>query len=132
MPTVYTVSMKATSLDLRKRVLAARVEDGQSMGAIAERFRMPKGTVQNILERYRDAGTLEPRAQNAGRKPGLSGDQIHELEAQVERCPDSTLGQLRETLHLPVSVVTVHNSLKRLGFTLKKKRYERASRSGPM
>ena len=120
MHTVYTVAMKATSLDLRKRVLAARIEDGQSMGEIAERFRMPKGTVQNILERYRDAGTLEPRPQNAGRKRGLSGDQLRALEAEVERCPDSTLGQLQETLHLPVSVVTVHNSLKRLGFTLKK------------
>ncbi len=36
------MGMKPTSNDLRRRVVAARVEDGQSMGQIAERFRMPK------------------------------------------------------------------------------------------
>ena len=53
--------MRPTSLDLRQRVVATRVEDGQSMGQIAERFKIPKGTVQNILERYRDAGTVQPK-----------------------------------------------------------------------
>ena len=68
--------MKPTSLDLRKRIVAARIEDGQSMGQIAERFRIPKGTVQNILERYLDSGTVEPKPQNApfSRKAGQSRD----------------------------------------------------------
>lgn len=119
--------MKPTSLDLRERVVAARVEDGQSMGEIAERFRIPKGTVQNILERYRDAGTVEPCPQNAGRKSGLSPTQLAQLEQAVLRQPDSTLERLKQSLDLPVSIVTVHNSLKRMGFTLKKSRYERVN-----
>ncbi len=121
--------MRATSIDLRKRVVAARHEDGQSMGQIAERFRIPKGTVQNILERYRDAGTFERKPQNAGRKRGLSEEQLLQLEQEVTEHPDSTLLGLKEKLDLPVSVVTVHNSLRRLGFTLKKRRYERVSTS---
>ncbi len=51
------------------------------MGQIAERLRIPKGTVQNILERYRDARTLDPRPQNAGRKAALA----------VHAVPDSTI-----------------------------------------
>ena len=32
--------MRPTSIDLRKRVVAARMEDGQSMGQIAERLKL--------------------------------------------------------------------------------------------
>jgi len=119
-------------MDLRKRVVAARHEGGQSMGQIAERFRIPKGTVQNILERYRDAGTCERKPQNPGRERGLSEAQLNKLEQEVAEHPDSALLGLKEKLELPVSVVTVHNALRRLGFNLKKRRYERVSRSGKM
>ncbi len=117
------MGMRPTSKDLRKRVVAARVEDGQSMGQIAERFRMPKGTVQNILERYRDAGTVAPKPQNAGRKAAISGRALRKLERSVLRQPDATLAELRERCGLRVSVVTVHNTLKKLGFTRKKSLY---------
>lgn len=124
--------MRPTSLDLRKRVVAARLEDGQSMGEIAQRFRIPKGTVQNILERYRTAGTVDPKPQNAGRKPGVSKQALSKLERAVERHPDATLEELRERCGLSVSVVTVHNTLKKLGFTRKKNLYVRTSNADEM
>ena len=77
--------MRPTSTDLRQRVVAARLEDGQSMGQIAERFRLPKGTEQNILERYREAGTVEPKPRNVGRKPSFSGEGLRRLEEDVVR-----------------------------------------------
>lgn len=117
--------MRPTSIDLRKRVVAARIEDGQSMGQIAERFKIPKGTVQNILERYRDARTVEPKPQNAGRKRALSAQALQRLEQDVLRRPDSTLEELRERHKLDVSLVTVHKTLRRLGFTRKKSLYVR-------
>ena len=128
----YTVGMRPTSIDLRKRVVAARIEDGQSMGAIAQRFKIPKGTVQNILERYRDSGGLAPKPQNAGRKPALSSEALRGLEQEVEKQPDATLAELRERCGLSVSVVTVHNALKKLGFKRKKKRYVRPNSNEPM
>lgn len=121
------MGMKPTSNDLRRRVVAARIEHGQSMGQIAERFRIPKGTVQNILERYRDAGTIAPKPQNAGRKPAISGRALRRLERRVLRQPDATLAELRERCGLRVSVVTVHNTLKKLGFTRKKSLYVQLS-----
>jgi transposase len=121
------MGMRPTSSDLRKRVVAARIQDGQSMGEIAERFKIPKGTVQNILERYRDARTVEPKPQNAGRKPGVTDKALRDLERDLERHPDSTLEELRERNHLEVSLVTVHNTLRKLGFTRKKSLYVRTS-----
>ena len=122
--------MRPTSIDLRKRVVAARVEDGQSMGMIANRFRIPKGTVQNILERFREAGTVTPKPQNAGRKPAFSGKALKRLERAVERHPDATLAELRERSAMRVSLVCVHNTLKKLGFTRKKSLYVRTSSAG--
>jgi transposase len=119
--------MKPTSIDLRKRIVSARVVDGQSMGQIAERFKIPKGTVQNILERHRDSGSVEPKPQNAGRKPVFSGGALRRLEQDVLLHPDATLAELRERSGVKTSVVSVHNTLKRLGFTRKKRLYERTS-----
>ncbi len=124
--------MRPTSLDLRRRVVAARLEDGQSMGAIAARFRIPKGTVQNILERYRDAGTIEPKPQNPGRKPAFSAAALRRLEQDVESHPDKTLAEFRARSEVNVSITSFHNTLKKLGFTRKKSLYVRANSCGPM
>jgi transposase len=123
--------MRPTSTDLRKRVVAARLEEGQSMGAIAERFRIPKGTVQNILERFRDAGTVEPKPQNAGRKAAFQAKDLQRLERDVEQHPDATLMELRERSGRRVSLVCIHNTLKKLGFTRKKSLYVRTSNAVP-
>ena len=124
--------MRPTSPDLRQRIVDARHSDGLSMGQIAGHFKVPRGTVQNILERYRDAGTIEPRPPNAGRHAAFEGEALRRLEQDVEQHPDATLAELLERSGVRASIVAVHNALKRLGFTRKKKRYVRASNSGPM
>lgn len=124
--------MKPTSPDLRHRILAARIDDGQSMGQIALRFKIPKGTVQNILERYRDSGTIEPKPSNAGRKPAFSSAALARLEQDVLRHPDATLAELLKRSGVSTSIVTVHHALRRLGFTRKKRLYARTNNAAPM
>ena len=119
--------MRATSIDLRERVVAARVKDGQSMGLIAERFRIPKSTVQNILRRYRQAGTIEPKGHGGGRRPVFSPEALRRLEQDVERHPDATLEELRERSGVKASLVAFHKRLRQLGFTRKKSLYVRES-----
>jgi transposase len=101
------------------------------MGQIAARLDVPRGTVQNIVERYRDDGTIEPRPANAGRRAAFTGDALRRLEQDVLAHPDATLAELLEHSGVQASHVAVFNALKRLGFTLKKKRYVRPSSSGP-
>ncbi len=124
--------MRPTPIALRKRVVAARKQDGQSMGEIAERFRIPKGTVQNILERYRDTGSVEPKAQNAGRKSAFSQADLRRLEKDILRNPDATLEELRVRSRVKVSIVSFHNAIKKLGFTRKKSRYMPSSNAVKM
>ncbi len=75
--------MRPTHVELRERAVAARISDGQSMGQIAERFKIPKGTVHNIPERYRDSGSVAPKPQNAGRKPAFPPEALRRLEQDV-------------------------------------------------
>jgi transposase len=105
--------------------VAARVNDGQSMGQIAKRFKMPKGTVQNILERYRDSGTVVPKPPNSGRKPAFTQVSLRRLERDVLCNPDSTLEEFRDRSGAKVSLVCIHNTLRKLGFTRKKRVYVR-------
>jgi transposase len=119
--------MRPTSIDLRERVVAARIDDGQSMGLIAERYRMPKSTVQNILRRYRQAGTVEPKPHGGGHQPTFSPEALRRLERDVERHPDATLEELRQRSGVKASVVAFHKRLKQLGFTRKKSLYVRES-----
>ena len=112
------IAMKPTSIDLRKRIVTARLKDSQSMRQIAERFGIAKGTVQNIIERYRDAGTVNPKPANAGRKAAFRGALLKRLERDVLDHPDATLAELRDRSGLAVSLVTVHHTLRRMGFTL--------------
>ena len=124
--------MRATSVDLRKRVVAARVEDGQSMGYIAERFRIPKSTVQNILRRYQQAGTVAPKPHGGGRQSAFSPEALRRLVRDVEHHPDATLEELRERSRVKVSLVAFHKRLKQLGFTRKKSLYVRESSAAKM
>ena len=117
--------MRPTSVDLRKRVVAARIKDGQSMGEIAERFRIPKGTVQNILRRYRQAGTVAPQPHGGGYPSPFSAGALRRLERAVERHPDATLEELRERSGVKASLVAFHRHLRQLGFTRKKSLYVR-------
>ena len=112
--------MRPTSLDLRQRIVTSRIRDGLSMGQIAERFRIPRGTVQNILERYRNTGTIEPRPAHPGRHGAFEGEALRRLEHDVLTHPDATLAEYLERSGVPASYVAVHNALRRLGFTRKK------------
>ena len=115
--------MKSTPIALRKRIVAARTQDGQSMGEIAERFRIPKGTVQRILERYRDSGSVEPKPRNPGRKSAFSKEDLRRLKKDILANQDATLAELRARSRVNVSIVSFHKVIKKLGFTRKKNRY---------
>ncbi len=129
MNAVYTVCMKPISIDLRKRVIET-YQEGLSYGKIGERYKLPRATVQRLVEHYRATGTVEPNPPNSGRKPAFSGEALRRLEADVLAHPDATLAELRQRSGMKVSLVAIHNTLRKvLGFTRKKSRYMRANKT---
>ena len=69
-------SMKAYSIDLRKRVLAAYDSDQYSLNQIATQFQVTTRWIQKLRQQRDQEGSIAPRPQNQGRKPAFQGDRL--------------------------------------------------------
>ena len=76
----------------------------------------------------------EPLPRTQGRKPTFGEHQLGELNDFVKRYPDATLEEIREFFadRVNCSIVTIHNTLKRLEWRYKKNRYVPANRTEKM
>ena len=123
--------MKAYSMDLRRRVMAAYDSGKYSLKEVAERFEVTARWIQQLRQRRQLEGTIAAHPQNQGRKPAFRGKQLEELNEFVKRRPDATLEEIKEHFagKITCSIVAIHYTLKRLGWRYKKKRYEPANRT---
>ena len=108
----------ATS-DVRVRAIAAYEAGNGSQAEIARFYGVDISTFQRWLQRYRQTGLAAPlpRGHNP---PALSEEQMLQLGRLVQHRSDATLEQLREGLGATCSLVSIHNTLKRLGYHYKK------------
>jgi transposase len=119
--------MKAYSMDLRERVLAA-CEGGMGTADVADRFDVSESWVRRLKQRHRERGTVAPIAQRHGRRPTWEAcaDQIR---VAVRESPDLTLREYIERYALPLSKSALARGLAALGLSRKKSRSGRASRT---
>jgi transposase len=119
--------MKAYSMDLRERVVAAR-RSGESVEGVAKRFSVCTKTVR-AYEKRAAQGRLAPTPQT-GKARRLSEQEHEALRDLVQERSDWTLASLAQSWRehtqpddddqeLPSS--TLHDALKRLGLTYKKR-----------
>ena len=81
--------MKAYSIDLRKRVLAAYDSGKYSLNKIANQFQVTTRWIQKLRQQREQGGSIAPRPQNQGRKPAFRGANLEQLNNFVEENPDS-------------------------------------------
>ena len=126
--------MKAYSIDLRKRVLAAYDSGKYSLNQIAELFQVTTRWIQKLRQRRKQEGTIAPKPQNQGRKPVFQGKNLKRLEQFIEAHPDATLEETKQHFLgvVQCSIVTIHNTLKGLDWRYKKKRCMRVSKTEKM
>jgi len=117
-------SMKAYSIDLRKRVLAAYDSGKYSLNQIAKQFQVTTRWIQKLRQQRKQDGSIAPRPPNKGRKPVFQGKNLEKLERFIEAHPDATLEETKQHFFgvVECSIVTIHNTLKRLELRYKKKR----------
>lgn len=117
--------MKAYSLDLRQRVVAAYEQGKGSIAQVAEQFNVGQTFVKKMLRQQREAGTVAPLAHGGGRQPSLSEKEHRLLRQTVKAQPDVSLSELQEHLStragVQVSLPTIHRSLRASGHSRKKK-----------
>ena len=126
--------MKAYSIDLRKRVLAAYDSGKYSLNQIAEQFQVTTRWIQKLRQQRKQEGSIAPRPPNKGRKPVFQGDNLEKLEQFIDANPDATLEEIKRYFVgvVECSIVTIHNTLKRLELRYKKKRYMPANKTERM
>jgi len=117
--------MKAYSLDLRQKVLAAALRGDLSLREVAELFGVGKTFVDKLLGLHRAGQDIAPRPHGGGYPARLLPRHEKLLRAQVRQRKDATLEELRthleEQAELSVSVSTVSRALIRLNLGRKKK-----------
>ena len=120
--------MSIASADVRKRAIDAHLKRGLTQAQVAQNYNVHITTFQRWLFEFRRTGSCEP-GKRGHRQAVFSGDALKELEHLVKTNPDATLEELRDMSGESVSVVTVHNSLQRLGYRYKKNAPRRRARA---
>jgi transposase len=112
--------MRAFSMDLRERVMAAVEAEEGSYPELAERFKVSADFVKKLVRQKRELGTLEPQTHRCGRKPKVTAEHKEQLRQLVKHRPDMTLRELRDALRLEVSLKAIWDALQTLKLTFKK------------
>src|SRR3954470_19019213 len=90
------IAMRPYSTDLRERIAAAVDHHEGSLREIARRFRVSLSFIIRLLQRRRDAGTVEPKPHGGGPTPVLGPDDHQRLAELIREQPDATLKQLKQ------------------------------------
>ena len=124
--------MKAFSMDLRERVVAACEAKSATTKEIAKRFNVSWAWVKRLMQRKRETGSIAPMPHCGGSGPKFKGADLEKLKQAVQSDPDATLQELLEITQVPASIMAVHRALERLGCRRKKSQSTPASKSAPM
>ena len=121
--------MRAYSLDLRERVLAA-LDAGAKTRGVGAKFTVSESWVRRLVQTRRETGRVAPATQRHGPPPAWAAD-ADRLRAAVAESPDATLAEYRRRLGLGYGRSALSNALRALGLVRKKSPSGRPSRTGP-
>ncbi len=114
--------MRALSLDLRERIVAAVVA-GESVQEVADRFCVSHDSVRRMQLKHERGQSLAPRP-HPGREPRVGGEDEAALVALVEAHPSKTIEEMSALWFEQTGVLlprsTMHDALKRVGARFKK------------
>jgi transposase len=117
--------MRAYSTDFRQKVVQAYETRRGSQRALAQLFSVSLSFVQELLQRYRQTGSVEPKPHGGG-NPGKVVRHLAEVARLHAQQPDASLAercdQLAESVQVRVSRMTMSRALERLELTRKKRR----------
>ena len=115
---------RAYSNDLRRKLLEAHEQGQGTLEELAEEFRVSLGFAKKISAALRRTGRMERTEQRHGRINQVTALVQERLREWLRQQPDRTLGelqrQLREQMHVSVSVPRLWVVLRQMQLRLKK------------
>ncbi len=118
--------MKAYSMDLRRRVLTM-CDVGRTTREVARVFDVSEPWVRRLKQRRREKGIIGPRPSGGRRHGHFDPDHLEKLQRWLRQHPDATLewllGRVEREMRLRCSIMAVCRAVKKLGWSLKKRRF---------
>jgi transposase len=112
--------MKAYSIDLRQRVVAAYDAGEGTQEQVAARFAVSVSWVRKLLRQRRDIGSIEPRPHGGGHAPAFDAPADARLRQAIRDDSDATLEELGRLAGVACGVSAVFRAVGRLDITRKK------------
>ncbi len=116
----------AYSIDLRKKILSAWLNQEGSQRELAKRFKVSLSFIRDFLRRYRETGEIKPKPQGGDRRSKISGNEQKLLENLVTEKNDIYLreiqSELKQRAGIDISKPSLCRTLQRLKLRRKKKR----------
>ena len=123
--------MKAYSIDLRERVVAACDARDGTRDQIAARFSVSVAWIRKLMRRRRETGSIAPKPRGGGRAPAFDAEAAGRLRDAVRADADATLEELARAAGVRAALRRCTGPSARLGITRKKSRGGRPSRTAP-
>ena len=124
--------MKPYSDDLRLRIFNHSLS--HSVRATARAFRVSPNTVYLLKKRFTETGGLRPKPPTRRGHRAIPEEGEMHLRLWLDEAPDLTLEQLRDRYELVygvrVGITTLHNTLRRMRITRKRKTFRDPKRDG--
>jgi len=118
--------MQSLSRDLRERVVAAWESGEGTQAQIAARFRIGKRTVERIISRWQQTGSIDPLPRGGDNRSAFNERDRAALRQMHTQEPDATLerfaARCRDELGIECSWITLSRTLRKMGLTVKKSR----------
>ncbi|MEH2208558.1 MAG: IS630 transposase-related protein [Nostoc sp.] len=115
--------MKAYSIDLREKIVAAHIQDKISIRQVAIRFAVSKSLVQKLVKQQQIEGNLQPKQRGKPQFSHLTNVEVELRELVVEN-QDATIVEFCELFALKtgngVSRTAMCRALQKLGLNRKK------------
>jgi transposase len=121
--------MQPYSLDLRERVMKAYDEGKWTVGEIARRYDVGEWWIHKLKRQRQKEGSLAPHKGKVGQPQSIAVEQLGRLVRYVDKHPDATLEQIHGKIGANCTLVTIHNTLRRLGYRYKKNAEGQRTRS---
>jgi transposase len=122
----------AYSNDLRERILAAVNEGTLRQAEILRIFKISRTGFNYFIKHVRETGSIERQRFGMGRPSKFDTKDIARIKRYLSTHPDATLQEILDFTGKNASIMSVHRTLKKIGYKLKKSPYSPVSRKGKM
>ena len=121
-----------TSAEVRELISRAN-HDGMRVHEMVKAYRVSKSTIYKLLAQEKSEGEMRTYTDRCGRPASVNRNELEQMKCLILERPDITLEEIKETMHLNISLSAIHRITRnKLGFTYKKRQYTPASETDQM